>query len=96
MFKLVVLDANAFWTEQLFRQCSLFADVLLLKPRDFRHHYKLNKTLLSDKFPQTIAPSIYEQKFAKPPKWMFELWPWASGGLIKAINSFCPNTSQDL
>ncbi len=35
-FKLVVLDANFYWTAQLFSACAEFADVLLLRSIDFR------------------------------------------------------------
>ncbi len=86
--KLVVLDANAFWTEQLFRQCARFADVLLLKPRDFRAHRTLSGTLRSDRSPRSIADRVSEQRVSLPPGWMVGLWPWTQRRLAGVIRAF--------
>jgi glycosyltransferase involved in cell wall biosynthesis len=86
--KVAVLDANAFWTEQLFRQCGRFADVLLLKPRDFRMHRQLCRTWRSDLKPQGVEHRVWEQYFSMPPGWMFALWPLACRKFQRAIQRF--------
>ena len=83
--KLAVLDANAFWTEQLFRQCAGFADVLLLKPRDFRAHRAAAGCLFSDWSARKLDVQLSEQRFTMPPGWMFGLWPWTQRKLAHAI-----------
>jgi glycosyltransferase involved in cell wall biosynthesis len=86
--KVVVLDANAFWTEQLFSSCARFAEVLLLKPRDFRVHYARRRRLRSDAKPRQIRERVWEQHFSMPPGWMFSLWPWSARFLAKAVRRF--------
>lgn len=86
--KIVVVDANAFWTEQLFRQCGRFADVLLLKPRDFRAHREKYGTLRSDRFPREIGGGVWEQRISMPPGWMFWLWPLSERRLARIIRPF--------
>lgn len=86
--KLVVLDANAYWTEQLFRQCGRFAEVLLLKPRDFRAHRSLTGSWRSDTRPRPVANQVREQRLAMPPGWMVELWGWSQHRLARAIRQF--------
>jgi hypothetical protein len=86
--KLVVLDANAFWTEQLFSSCARFADVLLLKPRDFRAHQARHRRLRSDAKPRQIRERVWEQHFSMPPGWMFWLWPWSARFLAKHVRRF--------
>lgn len=86
--KLVVLDANAFWTEQLFSSCARFADVLLLKPRDFRAHFARHGRLRSDTKPKQIRERAWEQHFSMPPGWMFWLWPWSARFLAKQVRRF--------
>lgn len=86
--KLVVLDANAFWTEQLFRQCGRYSDVLLLKPRDFRAHHAATGSCFSDKESRKIGERLWEQKVSMTPGWMFGLWPLAQRKLARAIRRF--------
>lgn len=86
--KLVVLDANAFWTEQLYSACARFADVLLLKPRDFRAHHRLHGTWQSDLAPRKIRDRVWEQRFSMPPGWMFSLWPLAERSIAKHVRQF--------
>lgn len=88
MLKLVVLDANAFWTEQLFRQCGTFAEVLLLKPREFRAHRRIAGQWRSDSAPQPVAQNVWQRRLAMPPGWMVELWPWTQRRLTRAIRAF--------
>jgi glycosyltransferase involved in cell wall biosynthesis len=89
--RIVVLDANAYWTEQLFRECMRFADVLLLKPHDFRAHWKHYGTIRSDSAPRVIAKPVWEQRLSMPPGWMIELWPWTQRRLGRVIRAFTGN-----
>lgn len=91
--KLVVLDANAFWTEQLFTACGRFAEVLLLKPRDFRAHQANRRTIRSDRTAKLSAENILEQQISMPPGWMFSLWPWSARRLAKDIRKFVGSSS---
>jgi glycosyltransferase involved in cell wall biosynthesis len=86
--KLVVLDANAFWTEQLFRHCGRFAEVLLLKPRDFRAHRQFTNTSRSDPAPHPSGERIWERSLSMPPGWMVSLWPWVQRRITGVIRSF--------
>lgn len=86
--KIVVLDANAFWTEQLFSSCDRFADVLLLKPRDFRAHYSRHGRLRSDAEPDKTREHIWQQHFSMAPGWMFSFWSWSAQRLAKPIRKF--------
>jgi glycosyltransferase involved in cell wall biosynthesis len=94
--RIVVLDANAYWTEQLFRQCARFADVLLLKPHDFRAHWKHCDTVRSDSVPRVVGEGVWEQRFSMPPGWMIELWPWSQRRLERAIRAFAGNAPLTL
>jgi Glycosyl transferases group 1 len=73
-YKLVVLDANFYWTEQLFSACHKFADVLLLRPRDFRTFYKQYQSYFIDWQPRSISDGIWEQRICCPPGWLFHYW----------------------
>jgi glycosyltransferase involved in cell wall biosynthesis len=86
--KLAVVDANAYWTEQLFRQCARFAEVLLLQPRDFRAHRSQAGTVRSDPAPRRIADRVWEQRLSLPPGWMVELWRWSQWRLARAVREF--------
>jgi teichuronic acid biosynthesis glycosyltransferase TuaH len=86
--KLAVLDANALWTERLFRECSTFADVLLLKPRDFRAHRRATGSLRSDPTSVQVGNRVWEQRFSMPIAWMFRLWPLAQRKLSSALRRF--------
>lgn len=86
--KLAVVDANGYWTEQLFRQCARFAEVLLLKPRDFRAHRAQAGTIRSDHAPRRVADRVWEQRLSLPPGWMFALWPWSQRRIARALREF--------
>lgn len=86
--RIAVLDANAFWTGQLFRQCAAFADILLLKPRDFRAHRAAAGSWFGVKNPGPLGKRLWEQKLSMPPGWMFGLWPLAQRKLARAIRHF--------
>ncbi|NEP01922.1 MAG: glycosyltransferase family 1 protein [Symploca sp. SIO2E9] len=73
--KLVVLDANFYWTEQLFSACSDFADILLLRPLDFRAFRKGYGSYFIDFQPQAISEGVWEQRICCPPGWLFHYWP---------------------
>ena len=60
--KLVLLDANFYWSEQLFSSYQDFADILLLKPRDFRAFRQDYGNYLTDLQPKQIAKKIWEQR----------------------------------
>lgn len=90
--RIVVLDANAYWTEQLFRECARFANVLLLKPHDFRAHWKHCGTMRSDSAPRVIGKRVWEQRLSMPPGWMIELWPWTQRRLAGVIRAFAGAT----
>jgi glycosyltransferase involved in cell wall biosynthesis len=94
--KLVVLDANAFWTEQLFRQCARFADVLLLKPRDFRAHRAAHGGVRGDSKPRQISEGVWEQRLSMPPGWMFGLWAWSQHRFNKVIRAFAADQPVSL
>jgi glycosyltransferase involved in cell wall biosynthesis len=72
--KLVVLDANFYWTEQLFSSCSVFFDVLLLRPVDFRAFKRRYGGYFIDLKPQLIAEGVWEQRICCPPGWLFHYW----------------------
>lgn len=86
--KLVVLDANAFWTEQLYSACARFADVLLLKPRDFRAHHRLYGKWRSDAAPRKIGERVWEQRLSMPPGWMFSLWGFIERSIARRVRRF--------
>jgi glycosyltransferase involved in cell wall biosynthesis len=72
--KIVVLDANFYWTEQLFLACSDFADVLLLRPVDFRTFKKRYRGYFIDLKPKLIREGVWEQRICCPPGWLFHYW----------------------
>ena len=86
--KLVVLDANAYWTEQLFRQCAGFSDVLLLKPREFRTHRRMFGSFRGERNPRKLSGRVWEQTLSMPPGWMVETWPVAKRRIERAIRAF--------
>ncbi|MCA9239966.1 MAG: glycosyltransferase, partial [Planctomycetales bacterium] len=91
--KLAVVDANAYWTEQLYSQCARFAEVLLVKPRDFRAHRAQTGSLRSDGGPIEKGARLWEQRLAMPPGWMVTLWPLAERRLSRVIRRFAGGES---
>ncbi|UZQ55314.1 glycosyltransferase [Trichothermofontia sichuanensis B231] len=92
-FKLAILDANFYWTEQLFSACSEFADVLLLYPSDFRAFKKLYGAYFIDLAPQPVADHIYKQRICCPPGWLFYYWPLTARLFAALIKHFQTNDS---
>lgn len=83
-----IVDANAYWTEQLFLPCGRASEVLLLKPRDFRAHRACTGSIRSDRAPRQVAPGVHELRLSMPPGWMFEAWPWVQRKIARAIRRF--------
>ena len=88
---LVVLDGNAYWTEQLFTNCPAFDKVLLLKPRDVRAHRSRHDTLFGDGTPRRVRDGIWEQRLSMVPGWLDGAWPLARWWLARAIRDFIGN-----
>lgn len=72
--KLIVLDANFYWTEQMFSACRSFADILLLRPRDHRVFFKQHSRYFVDWQPHLVSDNIWEQRICCPPGWLFHYW----------------------
>lgn len=86
--KLVVLDANFYWTEQLFSACSDFADVLLLRPVDFRAFKKRYGSYYVDLKPKLIREGVWEQRICCPPGWLFYYWNFSHRFFSYLIKQF--------
>ncbi len=86
--KLVVLDANFYWSEQLFSAYDEFADILLIRPVDFRAFKKRYGSYFVDTVPQQIDTHIWEQRICCPPGWLFHYWPLTQQFLKQAIHKF--------
>ncbi|MEH2424109.1 MAG: glycosyltransferase [Nostoc sp.] len=91
--KLAVLDANFYWTEQMFSACHEFADVLLLRPVDFRTFKKRYGRYFIDIQPQLISEGIWEQQLCCPPGWLFHYWPLTRRFFTYLIRQFQGNNS---
>ena len=89
--KLVLLDANFYWSEQLFSSYQDFADILLLKPRDFRAFRQDYGNYLTDLQPKQIAKKIWEQRICCPPGWLFNYWSITKHFLAFIIRKFQQN-----
>lgn len=92
-YKLVVLDANFYWTEQLFSAYSDFADILLLRPLDFRAFRKQYGSYFIDFQPQPLSPGVWEQRICFPPGWLFHYWPLTQRLLVSLIKRFQGSSS---
>jgi Glycosyl transferases group 1 len=86
--KLVVLDANFYWTEQLFSACTDFADVLLLRPMDFRTFKRRYHRYAMDWQPKAIGDGLWEQRICCPPGWLFHYWQFTEQFLANTIRRF--------
>jgi hypothetical protein len=86
--KLAVLDANYYWTEQLFSACGDFADVLLLRPRDFRSFRREHGRLFVDLAPRPLGDAVWEQRICCPPGWLFHYWPASRAVFGRLIRRF--------
>jgi glycosyltransferase involved in cell wall biosynthesis len=83
-----VVDANAFWTEQLFREYGRFADVLLVKPREFRAHRRSSGRWRSDPRARRLTPTVWEQRLSMAPTWLSLLWRSSARRISAAIRRF--------
>ncbi|NEO96282.1 MAG: hypothetical protein F6K56_41555, partial [Moorea sp. SIO3G5] len=72
--KLVVLDANFYWTEQLFSAFRDYADILLLRPVDFRAFKNRYGSYFVDLKPKQIIEGVWEQRICFIPGWLFHYW----------------------
>jgi hypothetical protein len=68
------MDANFYWTEQLFSACRNFADVLLLRPLDYRAFRKQYDRYFINFQPQPLCEGVWEQRICCPPGWLFHYW----------------------
>jgi hypothetical protein len=90
-FKLVVLDANFYWTEQLFSACSEFADILLLRPMDFRAFRQHYGSYFIDLKPKLVSEGVWEQRICCPPGWLFHYWSLTERLFVSIIRQFQDN-----
>ena len=90
-FKLVVLDANFYWTAQLFSACAEFADVLLLRPIDFRAFHQQYGSYFVDRQPRLVSEGVWEQRICCPPGWLFHYWWLTERYLTHLIKQFQGN-----
>ncbi|KST63321.1 glycosyltransferase [Mastigocoleus testarum] len=89
--KLVILDANFYWAEQLFSAYSDYADILLLRPVDFRTFKKRYGSYFVDLKPRQINEGVWEQKICCPPGWLFHYWFLTESFLTYTIQKFQGN-----
>jgi glycosyltransferase involved in cell wall biosynthesis len=83
--RMVVVDANAYWTEQLFWTLAPEWDVLLVKPRDIREYMRRHPAHRCASFVEDNAPGIRTLHMPVPPKFTTTLWPIARRLLGRAI-----------
>ena len=88
MLKLVVLDANYYWTAQLFKSCRDFADVLLLHPVDFRAFHQRYGGYFIDLKPKPVEEHVWQQRICCPPGWLFHYWPVTQRFFASLIRQF--------
>lgn len=84
---LVVVDANAYWTEQTFRACADEYDVLLVKPREIRAFIRQNGGRWRHPVARPVARNVWELPLAMPPRFTTLLWPLGRRLLLKAIKA---------
>jgi hypothetical protein len=92
--KLVILDANFYWTEQLFSACSDTADILLLRPADFRIFKKRYGSYFTDWKPVPTWAGVWEQRICCPPGWLFHYWGFTELLLANLIRRFQKSQSM--
>lgn len=73
--RIVVVDANAYWTRSLFAALGTHADILLVEPRDLRDHSARYGGLRV--VTETLAQGIRRLAFPVPPRFTTQLWPLA-------------------
>ncbi len=84
--KIVVLDAVGRWKHEMFAAWK-FGDLLLLKPRDFRVHWREVKGNRRARA-REIEQGVWEQNIPMPPGWLFPLMPLSARILAGAIRRF--------
>jgi glycosyltransferase involved in cell wall biosynthesis len=90
--KIVVLDANFYWTEQLFSECSTFADILLFRPYDSRTFFKRYRRYFIDWHPHFVSENVWEHRICCPPGWLFHYWPLTRLFFAHLIRQFQGNS----
>lgn len=85
--RLVVADANAYWTEQLFAACGARHEVLLLKPREVRSHMARFHGSWRSPGVKNLADDVREFASAMPPRYSTVGWPIARRMLSSQIKS---------
>lgn len=86
--KLVVLDANFYWAEQLFSAYNTYADILLIRPTDFRAFKKRYGKYFIDTIPKKVAAKVWEQRICCLPGWLFHYWRITQFFLYQLIRRF--------
>lgn len=86
--RLAILDANSYWTEQIFGACAPRFEVLLMKPRDLRAHFHHHRSIRGDRTPRLLRDGLYEQRFGFLPGWMFARWRYSENRLASSIERF--------
>lgn len=84
---LVVVDANAYWTDQLFRSCADDYDVLLVKPREIRSFVRQYGYRWKLPCPHQVGSHVWELPLAMPPRFTTTLWPLGRHLLTRQIKS---------
>lgn len=83
--RLVIVDANTYWTEQLFSTLAPEWDVLLVKPREVRDHMRRHPGNRFGSFVEETGPGVRNLYLPVPPKYTTMLWPFSKALLTRAI-----------
>lgn len=83
--QLVVVDANAYWTEQLFRTFAPDWDVLLVKPRAIRTYLRQHPSQRLGHLLESAVPGLRILHLPMPPRYTTWLWPIGRALLSRAI-----------
>jgi glycosyltransferase involved in cell wall biosynthesis len=82
---LVVVDANAYWTEELFKALVTDWDVLLVKPREIRDYMRRHTLNKFRGFIEEPAEGIRILHIPMPPRYTTDLWSLGKTLLARAI-----------
>lgn len=85
--RIVVVDANAYWTEQLFAALAPDWDVLLVKPREMRDFLRRHPSNNFRGFWEDIKPGVRILHLPMPPRYTTAFWPLARAFLTRAIRN---------
>jgi glycosyltransferase involved in cell wall biosynthesis len=91
--KIIILDANSYWTRQLFSQFSGIADVLFVCPKLCENLQDFHTARLLNTAPRKICANIWEQDVYLPRGWLSYLWIISEKILLNVINSFKGDSS---